>query len=53
MRAPMNKMGGIGGKAQNKNKYYSVPQLFVLLLFFCWIKGCVKFQRTTQVYFNS
>ncbi len=32
------------------NMYYSVPQLFVHLVFFVWIKGCVKFQAMVQVY---
>jgi len=30
--------------------YYSVPQLFVHLVFFVWIKGCVKIQTMVQIY---
>ena len=30
--------------------YYSVPLVFVVRLFFRWIKGCDDFQVTTSVH---
>ncbi len=37
-------------KTDKSKRYYSDSQLFVFLLFFAWIKGCVDFQRLAQVH---